>query len=79
MLTDESGNVACCYRDNVPKRWQAPSGRVYQFKVKNRVSLGWILPADVIAIQRVREGCCGRRHSVAYHLATEDEVSRWRA
>lgn len=49
----------------------------YVFSIRNGVTLAWVEPEDVPAVQAVKLACCGGREKPVFRPATDAEVTRW--
>lgn len=55
---------------------RVPSRRDYVFTVQRAVSLAWVHPGDVAALEAMKGGCCGKQRRL-FNPATEGQVSIW--
>jgi len=72
-VTNESGEVAVIYRNNVPR---LVDGK-HVFAVKHGISLAWVPEATAAALIRRRSTCRGCGNKKLFAFATEGQVSHW--
>lgn len=77
MITNENGQVALVYAQNIQKLVEV-DGHQYVFVVKYNICLAWVAPADVAKILAITgRGCCGNKHALQFAYATTSQVQVW--
>ena len=79
MITNENGDIAITYFQEIHKRVRMGDGTRYQWSVKRNVSMAWVNPKHVDQVlAKTRKGCCGSsKKRGVFKLSSQQQVNLW--